>query len=649
MAAVNARDEFRWGVISFHNGLLNEAIVAFEKSLSYKPDDIRTRTWLGRAYYRAGFEESALSEWQSIVRAGKGSALLQSQLDAARTLRGLGRELKVADRYVISDEISGKTKDITLFIRPTSVRPRSDGFFYLTAFGSNEFLLFDTNGSLKQRYRGGLQGFDHPFDVLDTGNGSLYVSEYEGNRISLCTQDGVKKKTFGTEGKGKLLGPQFLAADGEGYIYVTDWGNRRICKFDEDGNFIFDFGTRSGPYPGLLGPTGILVYQGRIFVSDSLRKHIAVFDASGNFMAALGEGELNEPEGISRLQDGRLILADGTRVIAFDTDSEAIEVITDLEGTGKKIIHADFDANGTLLVSDFYANKVTFLTDMGSLYTGLNVQTMRIVADAFPQITVELNVKDRFGMPIIGLDMNNFALTENRAPVKDPKLIFRGNSSSRVDIVLLMDRSKEMYGQRGNIQLAVQGIIEALKGQGTVKVVSAGEKPVLEADASAGALKLAKAASDGGTYTDAWRFDLGARMAVSELMIGRNKKAVIFITQGVLADNTIGKFGLADIMSFMRNNNIGFYVVSTSQGAPGKELEYLCKETGGKIYYLFRPEGIRGIVRDIQESKSGDYVFTYTSGAETDFGRAYISVQAEAFVQKRSGRDELGYFAPLQY
>jgi hypothetical protein len=39
---------------------------------------------------------------------------------------------------------------------------------------------------------------------------------------------------------------------------------------------------------------------------------------------------------------------------------------------------------------------------------------------------------------------------------------------------------------------------------------------------------------------------------------------------------------------------------------------------------------------------------SYTSALPTDFGRAFLPVEVEAYLMNRSGRDETGYFAPLQ-
>ena len=151
----------------------------------------------------------------------------------------------------------------------------------MAAFGSNEVLYFDINGSLKFRIIGGLEKLASPFDVYYSENtGYLYISEFNGHRIFRCDSEGRNGIRFGEKGRGdgQLLGPQYIAEDDKGYIYVTDYGNHRVVKFDSDGNYILSFGSREGDFPGLKEPTGICAFNEMVYVADPSGGFIAVFD-----------------------------------------------------------------------------------------------------------------------------------------------------------------------------------------------------------------------------------------------------------------------------------------------------------------------------------------------------------------------------------
>ncbi|MBD5435335.1 MAG: hypothetical protein HDR36_02300, partial [Treponema sp.] len=51
---------------------------------------------------------------------------------------------------------------------------------------------------------------------------------------------------------------------------------------------------------------------------------------------------------------------------------------------------------------------------------------------------------------------------------------------------------------------------------------------------------------------------------------------------------------------------------------------------------------------DLLEVPNGMYQFSYESALQTDMGRAFLPVEVETYIMNRSGRDEIGYFAPLE-
>jgi len=77
-------------------------------------------------------------------------------------------------------------------------------------------------------------------------------------------------------------------------------------------------------------------------------------------------------------------------------------------------------------------------------------------------------------------------------------------------------------------------------------------------------------------------------------------------------------------------------------------VRYLASRTGGQALFLFRPEGIRDMIESIAHAPSGLYTISFRSELPTDFGRAWLPVEAEVYLMERSGRDAGGYFPPLE-
>ena len=103
-------------------------------------------------------------------------------------------------------------------------------------------------------------------------------------------------------------------------------------------------------------------------------------------------------------------------------------------------------------------------------------------------------------------------------------------------------------------------------------------------------------------------FDLALRMAANNLINSQPKRAVIFLTDGVFVQGAFSRYGLSDLVSYLNNNSISFSIVQLERGAPAEEFNYICKNTFGKTYYVFRPEGLGGVIGDLLPTLPGEPV-----------------------------------------
>ncbi|MDR1429326.1 MAG: 6-bladed beta-propeller [Spirochaetaceae bacterium] len=645
--AVFAREEFRLGVQAYDRFAFNEAILAFERALSFVPGNPLILEWLGQAYYRSGMEDTALRQWEAALdiygpRSPRG-VLLGSRVETVRNRRSLFTRLDDEARYVEAGRYPGRQDDgQTLYRQPTSVLPLEDGSSWVVAYGSNELVRIDVNGIIRERIRGPLNGFDRPYDMVRGQDGRYYVSEYRGNRISVLSPQGVWQGYIGSRGRGpgQFVGPQNLSIDEDGYLYVVDYGNRRILKFDPDGVFILAFGLRGGGFPGLVSPTGLASGGGVIYAADSVRREIYRFDSNGTYLGPLEAEGLTGPESLRFTGDGRLLAADTNRIIIIDPQSSVVREAGLAGNPGVRIVGADTDSNGNILAANFSEGEVSVLTRMDDMASGLFVQIERVISDRFPEITVEIQVQDRARRPVVGLDGGNFLLSENGEAVSEQSFLGAAYLSGQSDIALLMERSPEALAYRDDMAAAARDA--ASSGAGVI-VVSAGEQPVLGAGDIAQAARGAAA-----SYSPRWRFDQGLRLAATSLLPGAKKRAVVFVTTGALGDEAFSQYGLSELAAYMANNGIVFYAVLLGNTPARAEIQYLCTQTGGAALPLYRSRSIGPEIAALKNSPSGTYILRYRSSLATDFGRAYLPVEAEVYLLDRSGRDGRGYFAPLE-
>ncbi|MCG8479304.1 MAG: NHL repeat-containing protein [Spirochaetales bacterium] len=663
MDAAQAREEFRWGVQAYHATRFNDAIVAFNRALSFAPEDVLSREWLGRAYFRSGFEDAAVAEWDIVAGTGTVGAYLLSRLETVRYRQGL---LPFADEnltLVRSQLLSGLQGEARLFRRPVGLAAEPNGDVFAVSLGTQEVLRIGPNGRIVRRLQGGIEGLDQPFDVA-WHDGELFVSEFGGDRVAVLDERGAKVRTLGGTGlgEGELLGPQYLAVDEE-FVYVSEWGNRRVSKFDREGAFVLSFGSPTPFFAGLARPTGVAARGGLVYVADADEDGVAlhVFDESGNHRRRIDLPLSRDDapadsisgavlEDINWYGDDRLLIATGNRVLVFDPFDETVEtVVTD--GERRRVSSAALDVNGRVVMSDFDSDEIGIFEPEGTLYSGLDVRVERIIARDFPQVALQVAVHDRDGSPVVGLERENFIVSERGIPRPDAAIESGGQLTRRLDTVMLLQpRSGQTYAvdaARAVADLAeLNGADDSLwlyrAGAQTELVLSGPASPERFSTAAAGSLVDGSDSVARGEV----RLDEGIRIASTQLLERGLRRNLVVVGDGSLGDGAFREYGVQELAAFLVNNGIRLHLVLLRQGTPDAELDYLVEATGGTARFLYEPEGLAPLVADFLSSPSGRYWLVFDSIQDPDFGRRYIDVSVEARLFVRSGRDELGFFPP---
>lgn len=653
MDQVYAEREFRFGVRAFHRGEYNKALLSLEKSLSLKEDFPLAQSWLARTYYRNGFTSTAIDMWTRMMenRDGAGdvmSAAMEQMVGTLTYRRELPVEPEEGPKFVEFEELEGTQGDVLVFKRPTAVHPNSTGGFYTVSFATNEVLEFSANGGLIRSLRGGIEGLNHPFDIATNPAEGVFITEFSGDRIVHSTFSGRVLNRFGETGTGagQLLGPQFITDDTKGYIYVTDQGNRRVAKFDYEGNFILSFGERSNDFDGFRQPTGILAYNGFIYVADKNRATIDVFDESGNYLDTFRSTYMEQPEGLSLYGPDQLLIADEDQVLRLELGSRTFSPLSIPNGRRIKILSACRDANDNLLIADFNQNRVSLQADFSRMYSGLFVRINQVSADRFPKVYLDVTVQRRTGEPFVGLEGSNFFITEDRYPVEGAVLEYAVDNLESAEITFMVEGSAAMRQNVEGIGQAAAGIAGALLPSGSINVVRAAEQPVLHLEGGQ-ENDTVRSAALSGSFSENWKFDQGVRLSAAPLITGGDRRAIVFFSTGELPQDAFDSYELIHVLDYLRNNNISFHCVTMNgDGSLAPELAYLCEKSGGSHLYLYNPSGVSPLVERILGRNSGRYILSYTSTRNSDFGRAYLPVEAQVSIFGRSGRGEIGYYGP---
>lgn len=225
---------------------------------------------------------------------------------------------------------------------------------------ANILLMLDTSGSMAEELPSGDSRY--PMDLTFDSDGNVYIAKYYDYVEKYDSNAEYVRKwggetNSGQNGKFDLI--YAIDVDASDNVYVSDYGNGRVQKFDSDGNYLMKFTLASDPAYG-----------------------VAV-DASGNVYAVNSSGRVEKfDSGGTRLQTWsntyngiRHVAYDATTNTIWATRTSARKVVNfDLSGNFLSQISLswdpmgiDVDADGDLYISRPDNNKIYKYTDAGTL------------------------------------------------------------------------------------------------------------------------------------------------------------------------------------------------------------------------------------------------------------------------------------------
>lgn len=209
---------------------------------------------------------------------------------------------------------------------------------------TNQFLVFNREGALVGSQEQWKDLWVHPHSIkmnpydpehhiwaLDGRSGSgecaHQVWKFTNDLKTLVMTLG-EHKVEGTDER-HFGGPTDLAFLPNGDFLVADgYRNSRIVRFDKDGKYLSEFGSK-GSGPGQFQTVhGVTVdSRGRIYVADRSNRRIQVFDPSGKFLEIWPNIQMPDDIAITEDADGEhLWMADGdtSRFVKYDLNGKLL-------------------------------------------------------------------------------------------------------------------------------------------------------------------------------------------------------------------------------------------------------------------------------------------------------------------------------------
>jgi len=244
--------------------------------------------------------------------------------------------------------------------------------------------------------------------------GNIYIADTGNHRVRrisaqgiITTIAGAGADGFGGDGgpatSALLNGPQGVAVDTAGSVYIADTGNHRIRKVSPQGLITTVAGANpaggdNGPATSarLFQPSGVAVDAGgNLYISDALNNRIRRVSKTGVIVTIAGIGsagysgdgalalraQLNNPQGLAFDSGGNLYIADtGNNVVRRVTTGGQIGTVA---GTGELGNSGDlgpaasaqlfspnavaFDRAGNMYIADSANNRIRVVDPSGTI------------------------------------------------------------------------------------------------------------------------------------------------------------------------------------------------------------------------------------------------------------------------------------------
>jgi sugar lactone lactonase YvrE len=197
----------------------------------------------------------------------------------------------------------------------------------------------------------GTAEFNGPEGVAVDAAGNVYVGDAENFRVrkidpagnvTTLAGNGIPGDSDGTggpNGMAEFSFPSGIAVDSVGVVYVADASNNRIARVDPDGNVttIVARGTQ------FLVPSGVAVdFAENLFVADTQHNRVLRIDQAGMVTTVAGNGSEGYQDGTGG--------PNGTAVFAHPTGLAV-------------------DADGYIFVADFLSNRIRRIDSRGNVST----------------------------------------------------------------------------------------------------------------------------------------------------------------------------------------------------------------------------------------------------------------------------------------
>jgi hypothetical protein len=206
------------------------------------------------------------------------------------------------------DTVFVEDYSVGTFQRATRIVVGTQGTIYVLDADENKVSLFSNLQDAPKTLVGfgwSSSSFDKPTGVATDGV-NIYVSDFGNHRIQRFDREFNYISSLSTRDTSDVSSrfgyPLDIALSEIGDLFILDGENIRVMKFNSQGSFERAFGDINAGKGKLQNPMKLMATNYRIYVGD--KNKILVYDYFGNYLGSVGDGILSNLTGFTILKNG---------------------------------------------------------------------------------------------------------------------------------------------------------------------------------------------------------------------------------------------------------------------------------------------------------------------------------------------------------
>jgi DNA-binding beta-propeller fold protein YncE len=220
--------------------------------------------------------------------------------------------------------------------------------------------------------------FKAPVGIALDPVGNFYVMDTKNARVQKFDSSGKFLLMWGSPGAGKgqfsITVPDEgrLAVDTHGNLYVLDVSNYRIQKFDSQGNFLIQWGSKGEGEDQFLEAADIAIDgQNHVYVGDYKTNFVQKFDENGKLLLRWGSSkQFSGIYSVALDPDGNVLVTDERNTLRkFDSNGNLLSEIPPLRLNNLRIElwNIAVDGKGNVYIADHAAYRIVIIDPQGKV------------------------------------------------------------------------------------------------------------------------------------------------------------------------------------------------------------------------------------------------------------------------------------------